>query len=78
MLELTEKDISDLEYSYSNPTAADGRLIFGMQKTKRRKSMIHRLQDFARASKTPNIDELYEASFRAALGVAAQRSTIRK
>ena len=30
ILELTEKDISDLEYSYSKRTAADGRLIFGL------------------------------------------------
>ena len=37
MLELTEKDISDLEYSYSKRTAADGRLLFGLQKTKRLK-----------------------------------------
>ena len=30
MLELTEKDISDLEYSYSKRTAADGILILGL------------------------------------------------
>ena len=40
--------------------------------------MIHWVQDFSRFSETPNIDELDEASFRAALGVAAQRSTIQK
>ena len=34
MLELTEKYISDLEYSYSKHTVADGRLIFGLQNTK--------------------------------------------
>ena len=78
MLELAKKVILDLEYSYSKRTAADGRLIFGLQKTKRLKSMIHWVQDFARVSETPNIDKLYEASFRAALGVAAQRSTIQK
>ena len=44
MLELTEKDILDLEYSYSKRTATDGRLIFGLQKTKRLKSMIHWVQ----------------------------------
>ena len=78
MIELTKKDILDLEYSYSKRTAADGRLIFGLQKTKHLKSMIHWVQDFARVSKTTNIDDLDEASFRAALGVAVQRSTIRK
>ena len=30
MPELTKKDISDLDYSYSKRTAADGRLIFGL------------------------------------------------
>ena len=40
--------------------------------------MIHGVQDFARVSKKPNIDDLDEASFRAALGVAAHRSTIQK
>ena len=78
MLELTKKDISDLEYSYSKRTAADGRLIFGLKNTKRLKLMIHWVQDFARVSETPNIDDLDEASFRAELGVAAQKSTIRK
>ena len=70
MLELTEKDILDIEYSYSKRTAADVRLIFGLQKTKRLNLMIHRVQYFARVSETSNIDDLYEASFRAALGVA--------
>ena len=64
MLELNQRDISDLEY--------------GLQKTKRLKSMIHWLQYFVRVSETPNIDDLHEASFRVALGVSAQRSTIRK
>ena len=54
-------------------TAADGRLIFGLQKIKRLKLMINWLQDFARVSKVPNIYELDEASVRAALGLAAQR-----
>ena len=71
MLELTEKDILDLEYSYSKRTAADGRLIFGLQNTKRLKPMIHLVEDFARVSETPNINNLDEVSFRAALGVAA-------
>ena len=78
MLELTKKDILDLEYLYSKRTVADGRLVFGLQNTKRLNSMIHWVQDFARVSETPNIDDLDEASFRAALGVAAHRSTIRK
>ena len=78
MLEFTEKDISDIEYSYSKRTFADGRLIFGLQKTEHLKLMIHWVQDFTRVIDTPNIDDLDEASFRAALGVAAHRSTIRK
>ena len=67
MLELTEKYISDLECSYSKRTAADVRLIFGLQNTKRLKSMIHWVQDFDIVIETPNIYDLDEASFRAAL-----------
>ena len=40
--------------------------------------MIHWVQDFVRVSNTPDIDDLDEAYFRAALGVSSQRSTIRK
>ena len=40
--------------------------------------MIHWVQDFARVSKTPNINNLDEASFSDALGVAAQSSTTQK
>ena len=40
--------------------------------------MIHWVQDFSRVSDTPNIDDLDEESSRAALGVAAQISAIRK
>ena len=36
------------------------------------------MQDFSRVSKRPNTDDLDEASFKAELGMAAQRSTIRK
>ena len=53
-------------------------MIFGLQKTKRLKSMIYWVQDFARVRETPKIYELDEASFRATLRVAAQRLTIRK
>ena len=59
-------------------TATDGRLIFGLQKTKRLKLMIHWVQDFSRVREMPNIDDLDEASFRDTLGVATQSSTIRK
>ena len=37
MLEVTKKYISYLEYSYLKRTSADGRLIFGLKKTKRLK-----------------------------------------
>ena len=78
MLELNEKDILDLKHSYSKLTVADGIILFGLQKTKCLKSMIHWVQDFVRFSKTPNIDDLDEASFRAALVVVVQRYIICK
>ena len=72
MLELNEKGILDLKYSYSKCTVADGIILFGLQKTKCLKSMIHWVQNFAIVGETPNINDLDEESFRAALGVAAQ------
>ena len=70
MQELTEKYILDIEHSFLKRITVDVRLIFGLQTTKRLKSMIHWVQEFARVNKMPNIDDLDEGSFRADLGVS--------
>lgn len=75
---LTEKDISDLSDSYAKRSQQNGRIIFGLQRTKRLKAFIHWVQDFRRINKAPSLDGLDEDSFRAALIVAADRATVRK
>lgn len=78
MLDITEKDISDLSESYAKRTVNDGRIIFGLQRTKRLKAMLHWVQDFYRVSAEPSIDGINAISFKEALAVAAKRAVIRK
>ena len=76
--ELNEKDIGNLAESYVKRTVADGRFIFGLQRTKRLKAMIHWIQDFQRVSDVPTTGGLNQATFREELIVAANRADIRK
>ena len=75
---LTEKDITELSESFGRRTAANGRIDFGIRRTKRLKFMTHWVQDFYRVSMTPSMDGLDQASFLAALTVAGQRANVRK
>ena len=75
---LTEKDISDLAEGFAKRSQADGRIIFGLQRTKRLKALIHWVQDFQRCNAVPDLDLLDEDSFIAALSLAADRAKIRK
>lgn len=75
--EWRDKDVSELAESFAKRTQAEGKMHFGMARTKRLKALIHWIQDFGRVSREPTIDGLDQASFRAALQVAAQRSLIR-
>ena len=76
--ELNKKDISDLAESYGKRTVADGKFIFGLQRTKRLKAMIHWVQDFERVSEAPTTAGLVQNSFREQLVTAANRAEIRK
>ena len=51
MVDLTEKDITELQESYAKRTQNAGRMYFGLQRTKRLKATLHWVQDFARVSK---------------------------
>jgi hypothetical protein len=42
----TEKDISDMATDFAGRTAANGRIHFGMRRTKRLKAFAHWIQDF--------------------------------
>jgi hypothetical protein len=70
---LTSKDISELAESYSKRTVNDGRIIFGLQRTKRLKAFIHWVMDFKRVNRNPTLDGLNQDSFCEALRVAEQR-----
>ena len=74
---LSEDDIKTLSHSFASRTAADGRLLFGLKRTKYLKGLAHFIQDFYRISKTPSINGLSSTTFRAALDVALQRSVVR-
>jgi hypothetical protein len=77
MADLKGKDISDLAESFAKRSVADGRIHFGLARTKRFKGMIHWVQDFGRVSEVPTIDGLTQATYRAALLEASTRSEIR-
>ena len=78
MSEVTEKDIDTLASGFSKRTAADGRIHFGLNRTKRLKSLIHWVQDFERVSEYPSLDGMDQNLFQAALKLASERNEIRK
>ena len=51
----TSKDIESLAYSFAKRTIADGRITFGLLRTKRIKAMICWALDFDRCSETATI-----------------------
>ena len=78
MVDLTEKDITELQESYAKRTQNAGRMYFGLQRTKQLKATLHWVQDFARVSKVPTLEGLTQDSFKAAISIAPQRADIRK
>jgi len=76
--EWTDKDVHSLAESFSKRTTAEGKMYFGMARTKRLTALIHWVRDFERVSETPTIRGLNQEGFRAALQVAAERAEIRK
>ena len=78
IVEFNEKDIKDLAESFSKRTANDGRIIFGVRRIKRLKSMIHWALDFKRCSEEPSLDGLNAALFLEQLTIASTREEIRQ
>ena len=74
---LTVKDISDLNDTFGRRTATNGRINFGIRRTKKLKSMVHWSQDFKRISYTPSIAGLTETLFLKALLTASERADVR-
>ena len=63
MSSFTEKDISDMAAEYSRRTANDGRINFGIRRTKKLQTLIHFIQDFRRTSRDPTIDGMERVDF---------------
>ena len=74
---LTHKDINNLATGYAARTVNDGRMFFGLARTKRLQALIHWVADFGRVGLAPTIDGLDQESFREALQVATQHADIR-
>jgi len=54
------------------------KIIFGTNRTKRTKALIHWLMDFYRVSDEPSIVELSEVTFREKLRLTVTRASVRK
>ena len=63
MVDLTEKDITELQELYAKRTQNAGRMYLGLQCTKRLKATLHWIQDFARVSEVPTLEGLTQESF---------------
>ena len=75
---LTEKDAETMATSFASRTAANGRMIFGTNRTKYIKATIYWVHDFYRVSDSPSIIGLSERSFKSQLQRALTRAIIRK
>jgi hypothetical protein len=75
---LTEKDITSMASGFAGRTVQDGRINFGLRRTKLTKALIHWTQDFYRVSETPTIIGLNEITFKGQLDRALARAEIRK
>ena len=75
---LKEKDISELSESFSRRTQANGRIDFGIRRTKKMKFMLHWVHDFYRTSLNPSTEGLNQVSFLQAITVAGERSDVRR
>ena len=74
---MSESDITELSHGFSKRAAAR-RIVFGLRRTKRLKLVLHWAQDFYRCSEIPDIEDLDQVQFLAALTVAEERLQVRK
>ena len=73
-----EEDIRDLASGFAKRTINEGRIIFGLKKTKRMIALMHWVQDFYRCSETPTLQGIEDQnSFFSALDTAILRANVR-
>ena len=74
---LSEKDITAMATEWAGRTAQNGRIIFGVRRTKLLKGLTHWIQGFYRVSDIPNFNKLNENVFKLQLQRALTRAEIR-
>lgn len=74
---LSEKDVNAMATEWAGRTSNNGRIIFGIRRTKLLKALTHWVQDFFRVSAVPHIDDLDENGFKSQLQRALARAEIR-
>ena len=75
--EVTHKEIRDLRDSYASRRIQDGRIIFGMQRTKKLMAMTDWVRDCQRLNEVPDINGMNANSFNEELLMSAERQTVR-
>ena len=75
---MTEKDMTELSISFSRRTANNGRIDFGIRRTKKLKQVMHWVQDTERIAYKPSLNGYDQASLLSALTVAGERADVRK
>lgn len=75
---LNDREVEKMRTDFASRTAAQGRIIFGTNKTKNIKALVHWLMDFYRVSEDPTIVGLNEYTFKDQLRRAVTRASIRK
>ena len=65
-VDLTEKDITELQESYAKRPQNASQMYFGLQRTKRLKATLHWVQDLARVSEVPTLEGLTQESIKTA------------
>ena len=54
--EMKEKDVTELSASFSRRTNANGRIAFGIRRTKKLMHLLHWVHDATRCSYSPSLD----------------------
>jgi hypothetical protein len=72
---LVKKDIREMADKFGKRTAANGRVVFGLGRTKKLTGVMHWVQDCFRASDVPDHNNFDEAALYQALSLAQVRKS---
>jgi hypothetical protein len=72
---LVEKDIRDMAEEFAKRTVAGGRIVFGLERTKRLTGVMHWIQDCFRASDAPHHASFNDEALCQALSLAQIRKS---